>query len=100
MKAQVPATVTFKTKVRHMQDGDTGTTFEYIDYKRELSRHDCNLKPHQHDYYNSDLFPSMLKRAYETAIGGRPWVRLSCLPENVTVNSTGFLAIVTVRINV
>ncbi len=91
------ATITFKTKVRKIDEGD-GTTSEYIDYKRDVSRRDCDLKPHQHTYYNSDLFPGMLRSAYATATNGREWIRLKDLPSCVTVDTSKFLATVTVTL--
>lgn len=91
------ATITFRTKVRTIRNAD-GTQSQYIDYKRTVTRRDCDLKPHQHTYYNSDFFPSMLQRAYATATNGREWVRLKDLPACVTVDTSKFLATVTVTL--
>jgi hypothetical protein len=95
----VQATVNYKVKVR--QIGYAGQdTVPMIDYKKSISRRDCNLKPHQHAYYNSDLFPAMLNRAVAKATNGKGWSRLSELPEAVSVDTSGFLATVTIRIEV
>jgi hypothetical protein len=96
MKLKTAAAITFRTKVRKMHVGDA--TRDYIDYKRKVSRTDCDLKPHQHDYFNSDLFPGMLQRAYDTAIEKREWQYLDRLPETVDIDASGFLAVITVRI--
>jgi hypothetical protein len=96
---QVAAIITYKTKVRQMHT-DNGLV-DYIDFKAVVSRKDCNLKPHQHDYYNCDMFPSMLNRAHKEATHSNEWKRwclLSELPDAVTVDTTGFLATVTVQI--
>ncbi len=95
----VPATVTYKAKVREMLNA-ADAVVPYVDFKRTLSRRDCDLKPHTHDYYNSDLFPAMLNGAYRAAIGNREWCELSALPAGVTVDTSGFLATVTVRLEV
>jgi hypothetical protein len=99
MKAPVPATVTFRAKVRTLIESD-GTRVPYIDYKKKIKRSDCNLRPHEHDYYNSDMFPSMLQRAYDKAIGGKQWVRLSEAPGCVSIDPSSFLAQVNVSIEV
>jgi hypothetical protein len=91
-----PSTITFKTKIRTMLDSDN-KPLEYIEYKRKVSRANCNLRPHEHSYYNSDLFPSMLQRAYDKAIGNREWIALDKLPANVKLDRA-FLSTVTVEI--
>lgn len=91
------STIQFKTKVRTMHEADDSKS-PYVELKREVSRHDCNLRPHQHTYYNSDLFPSMLNRAYRAVTGNREWLLLSQLPEGVTVDTSKFLAVVTIRL--
>jgi len=91
------ATVQFKTKIKYIYVNDTEKK-PVVDYKRKVNRIDCNLRPHQHTYYNSDLFPSMLQRAYEKVTGGRDWSYLDCLPEGVQVDDSKFMAIVTVNL--
>ena len=94
-----PVIITYKTKVRELCDAD-GSPKPYIDYKRALTRRDCNLRPHEHDYYNSDMFIGMLNRAHKAATGGREWCCLCDLPTGVTVDATGFLATVTITTEV
>jgi len=90
----VKALITYKTKVRKM-DGKP-----YIDYKVNVTKHDCNLRPHQHYYYNCDLFNGMLKHAVIQAQQKRTWQYLDELPEGITVNTSNFLATVTIQIEV
>ena len=91
------AQVTFKTKLKKLHEGD-GSVSLIVNYKRKLSRHDCNLRPNEHNYHNSDLFLGMLQRAYSTATNGKAWARIASLPESVKVDASGFLATVTVTL--
>lgn len=88
------AILTYKTKVKQFADNGG----QYIDYKKSYSRRECNLKPHEHAYYNSDLFPSMLNRAARAAQQNKEWCRLEDLPECITLDTSKFLAVVTVRV--
>lgn len=89
--------VQFKTKVKKMHQADD-TVREYVEYKRKLVRTDCNLRPQDHAYFNCDMFPSMLNRAYEDVTNRREWVYLDSLPDGVTVDTSKFLAVVTVKL--
>jgi len=91
---QVDAIVIFKVKVKRILDGKTRR--DMVDYKLKISRADCNLRPADHDYYNCDMFPSMLQRAYNKAIGGRRWQYLDNLPVGVTIERGAFFS--TVRV--
>ena len=91
------ALITFKTKIQKLHEGD-GSVSLIVNYKRKLSRHDCNLRPHEHTYYNSDLFLGMLQKAYSTATNGKEWARIASLPDSVKVDASGFLAVVTVTL--
>jgi len=94
----VDATVTFKVKIKQILDGETRR--DIVDYKLKVSRSDCSLRPHQHDYYNSDMFPSMLQRAYDRAIANRRWQFIDCLPACVTVDRGAFFSTVSVKVAV
>jgi len=91
---QVNATVTFKVKVKQILDSETRR--DMVDYKLKISRADCNLRPADHDYYNCNMFPSMLQRAYDKAIGGRRWQYLDNLPVGVTIERGAFFSTVSV----
>jgi hypothetical protein len=68
----------------------------YIEFKKSVSRADCNLKPSDHDYYNTDLFDGMLRGAVKEVQQGREWQYLDKLPAGITVDNTKFLAVVTI----
>lgn len=89
--AEKPLVIRYKTKVQFMADGR-----EYITYKKKLGRKDTPLKPHEHTYYNSDLFPSILARAALRAQDNRTWCYVDQLPAGITIDTTGFLAMVTI----
>lgn len=90
-------TITYKTKVKYLDEGE-GTRTPYIEYKRVVTRTDCSMKNHEHTYYNSDLFPAMLNRIYNQLIDGKPWCRLNQLPPAITVDTSKFLAVVTIAL--
>jgi hypothetical protein len=70
-----------------------------IDWKKKLQRSDCNLKPYDHAYYNSDLFPAILNRAYRQIIGEySEYCYLDSLPEGVEVDTSKFLATVKIHL--
>lgn len=94
---QVKALISYKTKVRVLTEPD-GTEVEYVEFKKKVTKSDCNLKPCDHPYYNSDLFPIILKRAYDQVLCGRQWAALDDLPDSVHVDTSGFLATVTVAV--
>jgi len=79
-------------------DGETPR--DVVDYKLKVSRADCNLRPHDHYAYNWDMFPGMLQRAYNSAIGGRRWQFLDSLPATVTIERGTFLSTVKVSVSV
>lgn len=86
-----PLVIQYKTKVKKMVDGR-----EYIEYKKNLGRKDTPLKPHEHTYYNSDLFSSILTRTAQKAQDSRTWCYVDELPAGITLDTTGFLAVVTI----
>src|SRR5713226_6368075 len=85
--------IKFKTKIREMEDGR-----KYFHYKKSIGRRDCDMRPCDHTYYNSDLFPAILRRSYEKATEMREWSYLDELPKGVVVEGAeGFLATVIVE---
>lgn len=95
---KVETVISYKTKIKLIGNFQNDQEEEYITYKKDIARKDCLLKPHEHDYYNCDIFPSMLNRAHKNATKGLEWCRLSELPENVTVEKNGFLSTVKVKV--
>ena len=55
-----------------------------VKLKKTVSKKDCSLRPHEHTYYNSDLFPRMLQKQYEGIKGQyRDWAYLDDLPRGM-----------------
>lgn len=90
-----PAIISYRTKIETLNDGQ-----EYIVFKKTIGRGDCNLRPHDHAYYNADMFPRMLNIGYRDATGGLGWCLLSKLPDPVKVIKGKFLSEVQVAIEV
>jgi hypothetical protein len=87
--------IQFKTKTYAIMDGDVER--RAFNYKKAVEKKDCNLKPHEHKWYNSDMFTNMLNRTYRSIIGEyRTWSFVDDLPENVSIDTSGFLATVTI----
>ena len=92
-------TITFKAKPfklrRHEDEG-----FDWcIDFKKRVKKADCSMRPVDHTYYNSDLFEGMLNKAYKAIIGEyTTWKRLDDMPQGVTVDTSKFLAVVTIAL--
>lgn len=62
--------IAYKAKPFDVQQGkDSKEVRRAINFKQTIGRSDCNLKPHEHAYYNSDLFVGMLNRAYKGVLG-------------------------------
>lgn len=91
------AHIQFKTKVKKLIESDN-TESAYIELKRRVKKSDCSLRPHEHTYYNSDLFEGILNRAYQAITHGKEWVRLNALPQHVTVDTSKFLAVVKIEL--
>ena len=90
--------IEFKTKTFPVIQDDNGAVRTAIRLKARLARIDCNLKPHEHTYFNSDLFPAMLNETYRKIVGDRDYLYLDSLPEGVTVDTSKFLAVVTIAL--
>jgi len=95
------ATIGFRTKVQHYTDAD-GVRREYL-IVPELKRHHCDMGAfRQHarygSYANSDLFPGMLKRIRSERFGESGWLKLHAVPDGVSVDTSGFLARVTIAV--
>jgi len=83
--------IEFKVKPYAIIDGEKERMA--FNWKKELSRVDCNLKNHEHDYYNSDLFPRILNEFYRGIKGKyRAWSFVDELPEGVMIDCSSFLA--------
>jgi hypothetical protein len=55
------------------------------------------MKPCDHTYYNSDLFPGILNKTYQRIKGEyKTWSYVDELPEGCSVDASKFLAVVRV----
>lgn len=91
-------TIEFKCKIIDVQDGET--IRKGFSWKKKVQKVDCNLRPQDHAFYNSDMFIGMLNRAYRKIIGGEyaDFCFIDNLPDNVALDASGFLARVTVTL--
>lgn len=101
-KVRTVATIQFKAKPQTIYNPDDTIAYRYVTVP-ELARRHCNMcEFRQHPKYsglaNSDLFPGVLARIRRDILNGRAYLRLDALPENVTVDASGFLASVTIRV--
>jgi len=96
------ATIEFKAKVKHVHNSDGTVAYQYIPVP-ELTRKHCDMNAfRQHPKFgglaNSDLFAGILSRVRSGLVNGGLGLRLDRLPDNVTVNTAGFLALVQVAV--
>lgn len=95
------ATITFRAKVKtvwHAHDPDS-VAWRYVDVPALARRH-CDMNafrrhPKYGSYANSDLFPGMLARIRRD-VGET--IRLDRIPASVTVDESGFLAVVVISV--
>lgn len=90
---------TFKAKVQRMHYGDT--VREYVQVPT-LTRHHVDMsKARQHPqfggYANSDLFPAMLNGGAVVKAG--KLIYMDAVPAGVTVDTSKFLAVVTMEVS-
>jgi hypothetical protein len=94
--------IEFKTKVQTMRTVDDAPLYDYVEvpvFKRShVDMAAARNHPKYGGYANSDLFLGMLARIRRDVLSGRAFLRLSELPDNVTVDASGFLARVTVQV--
>lgn len=94
--------VTFRGKPETIYNMDDTVAYRRIKVPA-LERRHCDMhafRTHRRygSYANSDLFPSMLRRAVKAA-GVPDYIRLDRIPPSVTVDESGFLANVTIQID-
>ncbi len=97
-------TVTFKAKLQQMLNPDKTPAYMFVKVPARPGRQHCNMcefRTHKQfrDFANSDVFPSMLIRALSN-IGVKPGslLRLDKAPEHVSIDTSGFLAVVTINL--
>ena len=93
--------ITFKAKVETTAHMDHSPAYQRVKVPKIERRH-CDMDAFRKDpkfgaLANSDIFPNALRRAMRDA-GICEYIRLGPLPENVEIDTSGFLAQVTIRI--
>lgn len=96
------AKVQFKAKVQEIFFSD-GRLYRRFVKIPKLARRHCDMPafrshPRYGAFANSDLFPSILERVRRGLGGQTAALDLNALPDNVTVDSSGFLALVTIDV--
>ena len=94
------ARISFKAKIETVFNMDESEAYSRIKVP-ELTRRHCDMNAmRQHpkfgSYANSDLFPSMLRRLRKERLGD--YVRLDRIPADINVDTSSFLAEVTLDV--
>lgn len=89
------AKITFKVKIQETHDGK-----KYVNVP-VFKRSHCDMNafrchPKYGGYANSDLFPAMLQRVRKEVTGSI--IYLDNIPENVSIDTSGFLAVVSFEV--
>ena len=99
-----PAIVAFRAKVETVYHMDGSVAWRQVRVPT-LARKHCDMTAFRaHARFgglaNSDLFPGILARLRRDTLGGadRDYLRLDRLPAAVTVDTSGFLALVTIAV--
>ena len=96
------STIQFKSKIKIMYNVDNTVCYTYLSVP-EFNRKHCNMHEFRISskyggFANSDLFKSMLKRIRSDTFKNGI-LRLDSIPDNVYIDSTGFLSIVTITVS-
>lgn len=95
------ATITFKAKCRAVYNMDDTVAFHIIDVPK-LTRAHCDMPAfRKHPKYsglvNSDLFPNVLSHI-KRDVAPHGWIKLEAPPASVQIDTSGFLAVVTIEV--
>lgn len=93
--------IQFKAKVKTAYNVDDTIAFQFIPIPK-ITRNHCDMAKFRQSrkyghYANSDLFPAMLGRIMGE-LGLREWVKLGELPDCVSIDTSGFLAVVSISV--
>lgn len=97
------AKIQFKGKIRTCRFTDDSKSYDYIQIP-ELDRKHCDMPafrnhPKYGSYANSDMFKAMLSRIKVQKFGSlTTTLKLNAIPEGVNVDTSGFLAVVTIEV--
>lgn len=93
--------VRFKAKVQRLHNMDGTLAYEYVKVpalnRRHADMHAFRTHPRYGPLSNSDMFPSVLAHAAK-AVAPRGIIRLDDVPDGVTVDTSGYLAVVTIEL--
>lgn len=100
-RREMNATIEFKAKVKRTHYSD-GSGYDYVQIP-EFDRKHCDMNafrshPKYGSYANSDLFKGMLRRIRTERFGNSLLLKLNEIPDGVQVNTSGFLAVVTISV--
>jgi len=95
------ARIQFKGKVQTMYSVDDTVAYKYIQVP-EFDRKHCDMgafrqHPKYGPYANSDTFKGFLSRIQKDHFGGKV-LKLNAIPDGVQVDTSGFLAVVTLDV--
>lgn len=97
------AKIQFRAKAQSIYWSDNTLKYRFV-VMPELKRSHCDMEAFiRHPKYgglaNSDIFPDLLKRiSRQLVIPDTRHMRIDNLPDNVTVDTSGFLALVTIEV--
>lgn len=96
------AKIQFKGKIQTVRFTDESLNYDYIRVP-EFDRRHCDMpafRSHSKygSYANSDLFRGILRRIRAEVFGGSDLLKLNAIPEGVNVDTSGFLATVSIDI--
>lgn len=95
-------TITFKAKVRTIYNMDNTPAWQEIPVPTLTRSHTDMAAWRKHPKFggwaNSDMFPAILNRQAREVIGRQTTIRLDNIPAGVTVDTSGFLAVVTIEV--
>ena len=94
------ARISFRGKIETVYNVDESIAWRFVKVP-ELARRHCDMNAmRRHPKFgglaNSDLFPNLLKRIKADKLGET--VRLDRIPNGVTVDTSGFLAVVSLDV--
>jgi hypothetical protein len=94
--------IEFKAKTQTMYDMEDSPLYTFVvvpEFKRtHVDMNAARKHPKHGGYANSDLFPSMLARIRKEILDGHAYLRLDSLPDNVSIDTSGFLAKITIEV--
>lgn len=94
--------IAFKAKIKYIDNPNNSSSKAYIAVPTFTANH-CNMGAFRQSkrfgaYANSNLFPAVLARLRGDLFGVRMIIKLSDLPNCVTVDTSKFLAVVTITV--